>query len=646
MDSTQTREIYVYDHPESKIRFLEMTLRGQDWRLRIAYPANDPKAISNIAAVRAACDRKGYVLKDSTDASGNSTLELHHLGEGGNPSQLLSELGLVRGTGHLITHPSITIDALTQGAQSLGKKAWHIARDPARANGIIYLAAEGFLVSSGGSTNKAEGLGRVKFFTPHNILQKLAYSFFLMQSGTYLFFAKNNNDAAFDQYKNKLSTTLKQGGTAESVVFEAKGDQEKKGPVRTMINYIRRYPIQIGAAFNDIGMGVYMLRSVYKKKWYTDLLASKLPVSAELLKEATEYTASKAGRFKISGFHRDIAGAVVSMVAWAFLLITPKKHSDEEKEQIEGKPLHNAWQKFRENPQVGAGLLTLLSSSLRFSSALTTNDKRQQWGEGIYIGGDLALLFTKNDNYGSKNSKDVEVVAQRLADHIATLPCMFGPEAQEKVVTSMATFLRAKTLQEIKDNPQAIQYTIEELNARREILVRETKLRIRNHQDERIERVADAANRITQYVPNAERSALVEQLSEAFSHLPWVHVTPAEMYKAIVDSQGRKPEITPPQNDKELREAIADLTDIVPHIDKGITVAAIYDTLGAHLNRPASAQATSAAQAPVTSTAASTLMHSPAADISMNDAQPTTHVHQVERQINLMQPAMAAAQAH
>lgn len=628
MDSTQTREIYVYDHPESKIRFLEMTLRGQDWRLRIAYPANDPKAISNIAAVRAACDRKGYVLKDGTDASGNSTLELHHLGEGGNPRQLLSELGLVRGTGHLITHPSITIDALTQGTHGIAKKTWQVVRDPARANGLIYLGAEGFLVNSGKS-----------------ILQKIAYSFFLAQSSVYLFFAQNNNDASFEQYRKKLDTTLKNGGTAESVEFEAQSDKESKGLLRTVGNYVRRYPIQIGAAFNDIGMGVYALRSLYKKREYADIIAKKIPADAKLLEEAIAYNVSKGG-FKLKGFHQDILAAAVSMAAWAFLLITPKRHTDDDKDQVEGKPLQSAWQRFRENPQIGAGLLTLVSSSLRLSTSLKTNDRKQTIGESLYIGGDFALLFTKNDNYGSKNSKDVEVVAQRLADHIATLPCMFGPEAQEKVVTSMATFLRAKTLQEIKDNPQAIQYTIEELNARREILVRETKLRIRNHQDERIERVADAANRITQYVPNADRSALVEKLSEAFSHLPWVHVTPAEMHKAIVDSQGRKPEITPPKNDKELREAIADLTDIVPHIDKGITVAAIYDTLGAHLNRPASAQATGAAQAPVISTAPSTLMHSPAADISMNDAQPTTHVHQVERQINLMQPAMAAAQAH
>ncbi|MBX9725801.1 MAG: hypothetical protein K2X09_00925 [Rickettsiales bacterium] len=629
MDTPNGQAIYVYDHPESKIRFLETTLRGQDWRLRIAYPANDPTANGHIAAVREAYARKGYVLKDSADASGNNILELHHLGEGGSPTQLLRELGFIKGSGHLITHPSITLGSLADGTHSIAKKSWNVVRDPARANGLIYLGAEGFLIGSG----------------KKNILQKVAYSFFLAQSFVYLAFAQNNNDASFEQYRKKLDATLKNGGTAESVAFEAQSDKESKGLLRTIGNYVRRYPIQIGAALNDIGMGVYALRSVYKKREYADIIAKKIPADAKLLEEAIAYNVGKGG-FKLSGFRQDILAAAVSMAAWAFLLITPKHHSDDEIDQVEGKPLQTAWQKFRENPQIGAGLLTLVSSSLRLSTSLKTNDRKQTIGESLYIGGDFALLFTKNDNYGSKNSKDVEVLAKRIAEHLADQPFVYGPTSQEKVVESMATFLRAKTLQEIKDNPQATKFTVEELNERREVLVREVKLRIRNHQDERMERVADMANRISQWAPEAERDALIGNVSEALSQLPWVHVTPDEMRKAMMDSRERRPEITAPKNAKELREAITDLTTIVPRIDKGATVAALYDALGTHLNHEAPAINSKPSETTVSSALANEMLQQPAHHTPSNRMAPANHVYQVERQASILSPVLATAQSH
>jgi hypothetical protein len=638
MNATNTREIYVYDHPESKIRFLETTLRGQDWRLRIAYPANDPKASDNIAAVRAACQRKGYVLNDTTDTNGSRILELHHLGEGGHPGQLLNELGLAKGTAHLITHPSITIDALAEGAQNLGKKMWHVARDPARANGIIYLAAEGFLVTSG-----------------KTLLQSIAYTFFLLQSLTYLTVAKNNNDSSFDQYKKKLDSTLRQGGSAESLHFEPTKDKESSGFVRNTINVIRRYPIQIGAAFNDIGMGIYMLRSL-RKKWgfeafeKGDLVLAKKMLgnvnihdTQELAREAKTYI-SKTKYF--NGFRSDIAGAAVSMVAWAFLLITPKSHSENEKEEAEGRPLLHTWQKFRENPQVGAGLLTFASSGLRLKTALAARDRRQSIGEGIYLGGDFELLFTKNDNYGSKNSKDVKVLAERIGDYLYDLPGVYGHASQEKVVQSMANFLRAKTLQEIKDNPHAVKYTLEELNQRREVLVREVKLRIRNQQDERLERVADAANRVVLWAPEAERETLLTRVAQGLSQLPWVHVTPQEMREAIVASQTRQPEITPPQNDRELREAIADLTNIVPHIDKGGTVAALYEALGSHLNHVSPARESVPTSSSVGPAEAGEMLKASSQDSAATQPKPTTQVHRVEHQAPLLATPTMAIPAH
>ncbi len=610
MSTTATRELFVYDHPESKIRFLEQTLHGQDWRLRVGFAPNDPKSTEHIEAIRAACARKGYLVKTVSLRDGQAVLDIHHLGEGTKPSQVIAEMGAARGLAHLVTHPTLTFDALIEGAKGGGKTAFHVLRDPARANGFMYLVGEAFMMSSG--FTKKGGVSRGKWSDPHNFLQSLAYSMFGLQSLTYLFVAKNNNDMAFEQYRKKLDETIKAGGTAEDVRFNTNKDTEQQTLWHRTKSFMQRYPIQMGALFNDIGMGIYIVRSMKLKKWYENILAKKTPASAELMANAKKYTTvTKRFGIPMSTFRFDILGAVISIVAWAVLLIKPKTYSIEQQEADADHPLRRFWHKFRADPQVAAGLMTVASSGSRLKSAISEKDRMQAIGETIYLGGDFALLFTKNDNYGSKNSKDVRLLAERVGDYVAGLPFVYGHEAQEKMIHAMADFLRAKSLREIKDNPHATQFTLPELDERREILMREVKMRVRNQQDEFIERIADVANRLSLSPPMGQSGQGLEAMAKAFADLPWMHITPTEMREAIEASRQRKPEIKAPKTNEDIREAISELTEIIPGIDKGQTVASLYEAIThAHATvRPSSnasaKPATMPAAPPATSTPAS-----------------------------------------
>jgi hypothetical protein len=101
--------------------------------------------------------------------------------------------------------------------------------------------------------------------------------------------------------------------------------------------------------------------------------------------------------YKGKGFYIDILRSIVSITAWSFLLLPPKKHEEKEHEGV----IEKAWGKLREDPQIGAGVGTLMSSSLGMWGAAERKNAIQSIGEKIYLGGDFMLFFTKGSEYVS-----------------------------------------------------------------------------------------------------------------------------------------------------------------------------------------------------------------------------------------------------
>jgi hypothetical protein len=589
MRQPKRQTVYIYDHPESKIRFMEETLAGKDWRAVLVFPDGTPAEQTALMEAKARFDANGYITKAATNEHGQRTLSIHHLGEGSKPSEIIKEMGLTQGVGHLITHPSIPLEATFGMA---GKTFDHLVktmRDPAHLNGIIYIAAEAFLMWP--EKAKEVATKAKEFALPKNSLRKLGFGLFFAQSLTYLFAAKDNDTTTFDEFKSKINKTIKGGGDLTHVQYNDATDKPSEGIGSAFIRLLRRYPIEAGALFNNLGMVLYIAGTIKDRNFYRNALKSGT-ASHEVMQAAQEYLKQGTGLFKMKGaggFVRDMGGAITSIVAWTFMLIRPKAKEPGEHPENQGM-LSRAWDSIRQNPQVGSGLLTLASSWQRLQGAHIRNRiepgsaKQQIRGERIYIGGDLMLLFTKNDHYGKKTG-NVDTLADALGQYINKMPIILGPGAQIDMVANMSDYLLQQGIAEIKRHPKTASFTEADLRERAELLKYEVSRRVRNSYAEQLEQLGDVTAKLIQQFPAEAQPQVQASVAQGLSKLPWIYASVEELSPVLDAAIKRVPPVQPtvPPTMKSLRSAIASIVGIMPEVNDGASVAILYDVLQPHL---------------------------------------------------------------
>jgi hypothetical protein len=576
------QHIYIYDHPESKIQFLEQTLAGKDWRATLVYPDDTPSHRENLALAQKSFEKRGYQVKSSTNEHGHRTLEIHHLGEGSKPSEIIHEMGLAKGLGRLITNPSIpleaTFGALKNGFGSLEKTI----KDPAHLNGLIYLTAEAFMMSP----EKKDPLRPAKPNKPKNIWRKLGYGLFFAQSATYLFAAKDNDTVSFNEFKSKIDRTLKSGGEVTELHYDESKDRPSESVGHTVLGLLRRFPIEAGALFNNLGMLLYIVGNHADRSFYRGELARG--VTGDAFKAAHDYVKEGTGFLKLknaSGFSHDMRGALTSIAAWTLMLLPARKKDDSLATPASDNVFARSWNAVAQNPQVGTGLLTIASSAQRLMGASIRNKteptENQIRGEKIYLGGDVMLMFTKNDHYGKKTG-DVDTLASTLADYINKLPVILGPDEQVKMVKNMANYLLDKGLAEIRHKPKTATFTAEELKERSDLLILEVGRRVRNSYGEELEQLGDVTARLIHQFPPQQRTEATAAMAAGLAQLPWVRASVEELLPVLNTSVNRHPataNVTQPVTMKSLRKAVADIVGIMPEADMGGSVALIYDAL-------------------------------------------------------------------
>ena len=564
-------QIHIFDDPESKISFLETTFDDKDWRTNIVYPNNDQKSLLQRAQVKEKLQKRGYAVSDSIDAHGQHVLTIHHFGEGSRTGDVLRELGLAKGALHTITHPALPLGDMLNAGKNAGHLIKDTLSDPARANGLVYITAEIFLTLAG-LGNKDPGKAKASFFErmkqPRNFLQSLAGAFFLSQSLVFFAFARNNEDQAMDAIKKKAEHASDPNAHQSSqLAFNPEQDAPKKDIGSNLTRIVQKYPIQIGAFFNDLGMVAYIGHAYFNRKHH--LKTPHLPESANYIKK---------------GFGRDIGGAITSLVAWTLLLIPSKKKDPktEPKHEESGNPISGLINHFKENPEHGTGLLTVASSTQRLLGGISKGNRLQVIGESIYLPGDFFLLFTKNSEYGGDNKQNTEVLAKKVAEHFNAMPNLLGPEAQQQLASSAATFLRDKAIYEKSQHHNNKGQTVQELDTQAKELAHATLRILRASQNERFEHFAEVAAKIVHKFPEAQRPQITAALSQTLSHFNWVSAKPEEIQTLIQHSLTHTPTQSayqPMKNINELGHEVSELLEVIPNINTGQSASAIYDTL-------------------------------------------------------------------
>jgi len=587
------------DNPLKDIKFLEETFEWKDWRASFVYPDTGPNSYAELKDVQATLEKRGYIATPRIDEQGRLHLDIHHMGDGTTASSVLQELGAIRGMAKLLLHPLTPLNSTGQG---IGKSVHWLDKsvhDPAKANGVINILAEIILLFAPMANEKSDKsakfsiggvvkavpnqLARLK--EPKNLLQQMAAMLYLGQSITYAVFAKTNDEVALKHIDAKLKRIQPVNGDIANLQYNPEQDRDKNGFTDRLGNFVRKYPIQLGAIFNNVGMMLYAGHAILQRRWNKQIIEGvnhKVASTVEAIAAARQYN---EGGIK-SGFVKDILSTCLSFTGWSLMLLPRKPRTTESRDKHDGNPFMETWDRFRENPQGVSGILALGSSSLRL---LASQDKRnpvQLAGESVYTLGDIALMFTKNDDYGGEKTKNIDTLAAKIADYINEMPHLFGPTAQKEFIANIAEYLKQKGLEEIGGDPEKkLNLSMNELNERAEHLARATLKRVEG--TSRLDRFTYRTAELINLFPESQRTAVRAKLSVALEALPWLEATAKEIETACSTAPIA---MLPPESGAQpindihaMRKQIAEMLAVIPGIDEAGSAIAIRHALAPFL---------------------------------------------------------------
>jgi hypothetical protein len=569
--------IASWENPEEELRFLEETLHGKDWRAEIIYPANQPAASIQSQQMRRSLEEKGYLVNAIFNDKGETILKIHHLGVGSKLRDIARETSLTGTLAQMARHPLIPVKNTIQSAQNAIDKLDDVVKDPAQANGLIFTVAEGFLTFAGlGNKSGQKENFWTKIKQPRNYLQSLAGGLFLGQSLTYLTLAKSNDQRSFDQLKHKVAQVSDQeDASLLDLHYTPNTDQPKHGAFDKVGDYLKKYPIQIGAAMNDLGMAAYIGHAIFTRRYYRQNLH---------LPDAVKY-AGTGSFWSGKGFWRDIGGAMTSIVAWSLMLLPSRKKDVAAQTSDIEKPLGTKIvDYFKDNPETGTGILTVASSGQRLLGSIAKGNIPQIIGESIYMPGDFLLLFTKNSEYSDHTQHNREVLAGKIASFVDRLPVVMGPAAQHEFVTSITRYLRDKTLAEQAGKTGEGIIAPEELNIRATQLAKTIEKNLREKKNNDMDHLAESTASLLFKFPAALRPGLESQLTQTLSQMAWVHATPEELRHAIDEVPAPiHRHVTPMPTMRQLSKDVGKIATTVRNIDSAAVVSALYEILRHHI---------------------------------------------------------------
>ena len=243
--------------------------------------------------------------------------------------------------------------------------------------------------------------------------------------------------------------------------------------------------------------------------------------------------------------------------------------------------------------------MTLLASSQRMVGAIHKRNPYSITGEAIYIGGDLALMFTDSHTYGG-NEMNIQKLSTNIASHVNGLPLILGPSAQEKFVKNTVKFLLDKSMAEINANPSEKNPKWETLKSRADALTQVLDRQIHHQQGEHYDHVSDLIADMVVKFPKAQRPEAKKRLAAALEQMPWLHATPTEINEVLNKSLAKLPVHTPSKAPEltDFKKDIVELVSVIPGTDIGAAAAALHDALDAAIKAPAH-EATQHAENPV-----------------------------------------------
>lgn len=558
--AVNTRNVRIYENPESKIRFLETLLHGKDWSANIIISDKTLPAGTNKDTYAKQLQQQfnawGYSSELSTDSQNHLTLHIHHVGDETSFYSTIEKMGLTKGVSFTLTHLNMP---LSQALNSAYGYAEYIIKEPARLFSGIFLLGDIMLLASGAKAkvNQGKFLERIKndiaaLKDPANALQSSAGIFALLQSLIFIKFANSGSELAYKEITSQYHAGIKSGIDPINVSQWAANNDQKPSVVHSLL---KRYPIEAGSIAQILGQIAFAGSSMLQIK--------------------------KLGWANAKGYKTNILSAALSIASWSMFVKNPKHH--DEKTPWDKNPLTRGWQEFEEHPERFASIVTAAASSIGLYGAIKTGNKFQQYAESLWLLGDAVLFFTQKNHYGNVAARKEDPLIQAATKFMTELPLALGPMAHERFIQDLSHVLAEKATRQSQNktfnhipSPTYLK-DIETLQDAIEKGVKDNLAKISSHYDKLIRQTAQLVERF----PQKERTHIIETLSSAMAESTGIHASKEEFtvslnrHVSLTINVGTSPPLT-----------IADILPNIRHVTEasGPTAApfvglAIYNAL-------------------------------------------------------------------
>ena len=445
------QRVHIWDDPESRINFLETTLRDKEWEAVIYEPVE--QGTGRLPALKKELDEKNYKTTLGKDANGIPTLTITHFSHETSLLKSFQELGFTRGIKHSFDNAGASLSQFIKKAKDT---ASFLVSNPAKITGFIYLLGD--LVFSFGSSGekdenaKGNALQRyiAGFKDKDNALTRTYGYLGALQSLIFMSYATEGPE----QYRNEFQRKLKEANVDQKSLSEVKewlNKPERKNIHRT----IEKNAITIGSIVQIVGRMLYIGRGymIYNKG----------------------KTKGDQGNV-LSGLANMIDGSL-SISGWIALASKPKKYDDKDKASWTNpkryyQELRSNTEKFASGVFLGSSLLGIASGLAEDSlpegskdigvSALYKNiksglkdpEKRKEMlggsiliGNSIYLSGDVLVGTLPKDKYEGGQIDESELLAELTAQSVKDLDLIMGEQEKQEVLHDIAEYYVNSTMQ-------------------------------------------------------------------------------------------------------------------------------------------------------------------------------------------------------
>lgn len=553
-----TERVHIYDHPESRIAFLEMTLADKQWRATLYASALEPG--QTLKDIRKTLVTHGYQVESGQDKYGNPMLNILHLPSESGLRENIRALGLTKGAEHTLSHMSAEkfFGKVKQGVH-------YVIGDKAHLYSAFYIIGDLLLMFCGADNENNHGKltfgEKLKTLrAPENAMQSLGGAFSLLNSIIAMVYAQEGNSREYKHMKEQFYSAMIHGkDPTDMTQWEA--PQESHSWAAKTNRWLEHNPIAGAATAQILSQALNMSSGALR--WHKN--APEFSALRQARGIGGQATAREIALAKtIQGSKLDVLRGPFSILGWMGMLYPAHKVEKKAPWHTPTRAVHE----FQEHPERFASVLTGAASVIGMMGGRDKGNFSQAAGEFSVILGDVTIFFTEISEYGTPSTP--EKLAKNAAKFISESPALLDDEQRASFALRVSHYIAGHmAARNTEWNPAEAAKTLEE-NIVRELAALPN----------RFEETAQALATLTASLGAAHRPAATRALCNALAAMPGVYVSPAQLEEKVAAySQAKTPEKAAAHSMQELAPAFASLIGSVPTLAIPQNTMRLYEVM-------------------------------------------------------------------